>query len=334
LSEEIMATIIRILKDEEYSGYSIYKMLAAKGVKTWPNHVYTLLVRMEKELGLLKSRWVGGGADKRREKTDAPRRHLYALSEAGAAEYDNIVRDSLGVLMERFFRENLSLEDLSFHIGLARETLGVPPMWERGGSFRLVIASPSYHPLVCFPKFYYAVSEAYPNASVYVVKTPWENALRPLEARKNLTFVEGSRDDIPLRDGFADFVILQGFPNSSSVRATIGECLRVLKEDGYLFLEIPSILTAEKGMSHTTVFPEYVLKLFYELCGQDRTARIEEVRKALSACFAHTKSVEIRGKVIFQAAGKFRAKNGNQKPLPIEVYATRRRAVSRPKPRG
>lgn len=295
-SSDLKAAILRILKDDELSGYSVYKLLAMKGVEKWPNHVYTTLVEMEKENGWLTSRWVGEGKG-------GNRKHLYSLTPSGRGEYDDIVKDSLGILIERFFKENLSFEDLSFHMGLVRETFGVPAGWSNEDTFRLVIASPAYHPLVCFPKFYYAVSEAYPNSSIYVVKRPWEEA-KPLEGRKNLTFVDGSRDDIPLRDGFADFILLQGFPSSSSVSTTVGECLRVLKGDGCLFLEIPSILAVERRAPHNTIFPEYVLKLFYELCGQDRSVRIEAVNKMLSASFEHVREIEVRGKVIIHAVNK------------------------------
>ncbi|MDG6998142.1 MAG: PadR family transcriptional regulator [Nitrososphaerota archaeon] len=298
-SNDLRSAIIRILKDDEMSGYSIHKTLLMKGFKTWPNHVYTLLSQMEKDSRLLRSKWV---VDKR--KKNSPRRHLYSLSEAGNQEYENIVKDSLVVLMERFFKENISMEDLSFHMGLVREILGTRAKWSRNDSFRLVIASPTYHPLVCFPKFYYAVSEAYPNSSVYVVKNPWENG-RSLENTKNLTFLDGSRDEIPLRDGFADYVLLQGFPKKSSVQTTVGESLRVLKDDvGCLFLDIPSIMSVEKRIPHNTIFPEYVLKLFYEMIGQDRSVRIEEVTRILSTSFEQVRNCEVNGRVSIFAAKK------------------------------
>ena len=232
---------------------------------------------------------------------DASRKHLYSLSESGEGEYDNIVRDALEILMERFFNENLSFEDIAFHIKIGRETFGALGKWPEDRPFTLVVASPSYHPLICFPKFYYALSEAFPKSSIYVVRSPWG---KPLEGRKNLTFLDGSRDEIPLRDNFADYVLLQGFPVSSSVRNTVGESLRVLKDDGCLFLEIPSIMTVEKRLPHNTSFPEYVLKMFYELCGQDRSVHIEDVNKILPTYFEHVKNIEVRGKVIFYTVSK------------------------------
>ena len=95
-SSDLRSIIIRILKDDEMSGYSIYKSLLMKGLKTWPNHVYTLLSDMEKDRGLLRSRWV---VDRRRN--NSTRRHLYSLSETGNQEYEGIVKDSVVVLMER-----------------------------------------------------------------------------------------------------------------------------------------------------------------------------------------------------------------------------------------
>ncbi len=91
---------------------------------------------------------------------------------------------------------------------------------------------------------------------------------------------------------------------SKAIFYRLGECLRVLKDDGYLFLEIPSIMAIERRVPHTTIFPEYVLKLFYDLCGQDRSVRIEQVNRMLSTYFEHVRNTEVRGKVIIHAANK------------------------------
>lgn len=293
---QLKSAIVRILKERELSGYSIYKVLLAKGYTVWPNHVYVALAEMEKKERLLESRWVGN-------REGGGRRHLYLLSPAGRGRYDDLLRDSLHVLMERFFDENLSFEDLPFHIDLVRKTLGALKGRTPQDSFRLVIAAPSYHPLVCFPKYYYAVSQAYPNASVYVVRSPWEDG-RLLHEGKNLTFLEGTRDRIPLRDGFADYSLVQGFPRSSSIAPTIEESRRILRDDGSLLLEVPEVLTEERRVPHNTVFPEYALRLFYELCGQDRSVKLRDVGRVLSTRFKRVRSVELRGKVIFHATGR------------------------------
>ena len=263
-----------------------------KGVNTWPNHVYTLLGEMEGK-GLLKSRWTDG--------RKVPRRHFYSLSQSGRREYDKLVEDALGIIMERFFEENLSPGNMSYHIKFARDGWAGVAKWSMDDAFTLVIASPDYDPLTCFPKSYYTMSLAYPNSSVYVVKSPWR---KPLEGRKNLTFIDGSRDDIPLRDSFADYVLLQGFPNSSSVQDTIKECLRVLKDGGCLFVWLPTILTVERGLPHNSDLPEYVLKLFYDISGQDRRVSSEEVSRVLSTRFKQVKNLEAFGMIMFYAFGK------------------------------
>ncbi|MDE1852737.1 MAG: helix-turn-helix transcriptional regulator [Thaumarchaeota archaeon] len=289
----LQVSILRVLKGQELSGYDLYKALATKGMDVWPNHVYTVLVKMERD-GLLKGRWTDA-------RGKAPRKHLYSLSREGNAEYDTLVEDSLGLIMEHFFEKSLSFEDIGFHMRLSKEILGGLAKWSDGSAFRLVIVGPDYNPMVCFPKFYYSVSEAYPNADVYVVKRPWK---RGLDGRKNLKVLDGSRDDIPLRDGFADYVLLQGFPNSSPVEATLEECSRVLRDDGSVFLEIPEILTKERRSPYVTNFPDFVLRLFYEHYGQDRIVEVEEVRNLLLHGFARVKSIDVRGKIIFYAEGK------------------------------
>jgi len=164
-SKKIKETIIRILGDyrnEALSGYLIYKMLKIKGIETWPNHVYTALLEMERKDGLLQSKWIVSKG--------MHRKHLYSLSELGREEYKNLIKNSLGILMNCFFNDNLSFEFSSYDIELIRKTFGQNIGWSNHDSIKLVIASPNYHPLICFPKFYYALSEAYPNSSIYVVR--------------------------------------------------------------------------------------------------------------------------------------------------------------------
>jgi len=118
--------------------------------------------------------------------------------------------------------------------------------------------------------------------------------------------LDGARDEIPLKNGFADYVWLQGFPGSSSVEATMHECMRITKEKiGSLLVEIPSILTTEKREEHITTFPDYDLRLFYELYSDDRDIiNLEEVMDLLSSNFRIVKNVNIRGKLIFYASNK------------------------------
>jgi DNA-binding PadR family transcriptional regulator len=290
-SKDLREFIIRILKYEELSGYSVYKTLSAKGLKVWPNHVYVLLRKMEKE-GLLKSRWSNATNSKRLKQA---KKHLYSLSSPGEDEYNNIIYHSVLVLMERFFEENLLLEDLPFHIELVKETLGRLGSSPEVPHSRIVIASPAYDPLVCFPKFYYALSDAYSNSMIYVVKNPWIDK-EQLVGRKNLVFLDGSRDDIPLKDNFADYLLLQGLPRSASPVETIDECIRVLKKDGCFFLESSKIMIEE---SKYTDFLEFVLKMFYDFCAQDQKVSLEELDKILSERFEIMKRVEVRNKFLY-----------------------------------
>lgn len=278
--------------------------------------------------GLLDSRWVRKNRDAGAGKV-AQRKHIYGLSKLGSEEYDLLTKEAIGLVMERFFFENLSLEDLTFHIQLTKEFFSMAQrsaLVERRSAlpFRVVIASPEYDPMVCYPKFYYAMSEAYPNATIYVIKSPWG---KPLEGRPNLTFLDGSRSNIPLKDEFADCLLLMGFPRSSTTRGTVDECLRVLKDDGLLFVEIPEAMIIEKNTGHNTVLPEYFLKLFYEFHGHDRVVSVKEVKQLLSRHIDILRTFEVRRKLVIFGSGKVRKIEQMQNAIKPRNQMTRKQFV-------
>jgi ubiquinone/menaquinone biosynthesis C-methylase UbiE len=144
------------------------------------------------------------------------------------------------------------------------------------------------------------MSEMFPKSSIVVVNPP---GLRFYDDRPNVTFVDGRRHDMPLKDGFADYLMLEGFPREASVRDTIRECARVIKDDGHFILRVPKVMTEEQ-IPRFTNFAEFTMKQYYDLLEQDRRVSLEGLRSLLSEYFERQKEAEIRGIVVFYATCK------------------------------
>ncbi|MBI3022097.1 MAG: PadR family transcriptional regulator [Thaumarchaeota archaeon] len=202
--------VLSLLHQREVSGSDVYKFLAKKGARIWPNHVYGTLSEMERA-GLLKGRWLDNPGGK------GPRKHLYSLSIRGKKEFRELIRESIDLLVGEYSRSDHTKEDVRNYLDVVKSYFGrftqigarIPT---RTGS-KIVGVVPDPDPLVCSPLYIEAASEALPNAALYVVKPP--HAKLDLEVRPNLTVLDGWRHNMPLKDGFADWLSVQGFRNDS-----------------------------------------------------------------------------------------------------------------------
>jgi DNA-binding PadR family transcriptional regulator len=287
--------IIRLLRESEATGSELFRQLTSKGVRTWPNHVYSSLAKMERE-GLLKSRWIGN------PKRGLSRKHVYSLSGKGTREFRKIMKDSVGLLMSEFVRSNLDVRELSDHsvaIASIISLVGVPP--PSRADAKVVLALPNPDPLICYPINFLALSDVVPNAAIYVVKPPGTQF--NLDPRPNLVFVDGWRHEMPLRESFADYLSLDGFPDVVPEEETIRECARVLKDDGHLIVSVPGVMTEEKRPRHVS-FQEFVLEQYYSFYGDDRMVSVARVRDLLTQYFKEVKDRELYGDTYFYAKGK------------------------------
>ncbi len=261
--------IMRTLVNRELSGYDLWKELGAKGVKIRTNYLYMALVDMHAR-DLLNARWV--------DNPRGPRRHLYSLSAKGQKELTKLLAESLEFVAAAFTRANVTARNLPEHVESVRTSfsaMGLPPP---GQGKKIVLTTPPLDPLICFPLSYQAFGEAFPRASITVVK-PAGMAL--IVDCPNVTFVDGNRNSVPLKDGFADYLFLEGFPAESSVEATIAESLRVLKDEGYLIARVPAVMTEEKKPGFSNL-AEFAYRAYFDFTGLDRVVSVERVKQILS----------------------------------------------------
>jgi len=299
--QKLIITILAMSEEQEeahhnreMTGSEIFRELSQKGIETWQNHVYTLLTKME-ENGVLKSRWVENPNGR------GPRKHLYRLGKMGEERRALMVKDSIELLMSEFIRTNFKVRDLRDHIEGFRENFAQTGRTQIGrtGSEVIVMTIPYYDPLICHPVSINALAEAFPKSLVYVVK-PKE--MKFAAERGNLKLLDGSRNDIPLKDEFADYLLLEGFPKEASLQATLSESERVLKPNACLGIQVSEVMIEERRPAYVS-FSEFVTKTFYEQCAQDRMVSLNELRSLITKDFRRFTETKAFGNIVIWAMG-------------------------------
>ncbi len=299
-----------MLVERELSGYDIWKELSIKGIKVRTNYLYMVLADMLEKEELLKARWI--------DNAKGPRRHIFGLSKKGHDEFRSQVKDSIDLIMAAFMHANLSTQDIPDHVKSVKRLFSVFNIPIPSAGTRFVLTTPSFDPSICYPISFYVLGEAFPSASISVVKPPGTNYYG--ERPSNLTFLDGRRHDIPLKNNFADYLLLEGFPKGVSEEETLLECFRVLKKTkGHLIVRVPSVMTIEKRPKFTTL-AEFASKLFYDFSGQDRLISIERVKEILSKHFTKASAEEeARGNVVFYA--ELVKKEKVLEPIEVDEYS-------------
>lgn len=284
-TSRLRRVILRLLIDRELSGYDIWKELSAKGIKVRTNYLYMILADMG-ERGLLKGSWV--------ENRKGPRRHLYSISRKGEDDFRGFLREAVGFVMDAFVHENMNARDIPDHVESVRGFFRTIDLPAPTAGKSLVVTTPSFDPLICHPVSFLVFSEAFPGTSIWVVRPPGQSFYGE---RPNLTFLDGSRHDMPLKDGFADYLLLEGFPAGVSEEDTLAECARVVKSGGQLIVRVPSVMTEEKRPKFSNL-AEFTSKLFYDFSGQDRVISVERVKQLMSRHSGNVKGMVDRGSAV------------------------------------
>lgn len=140
-----------MLAGKEKSGYEIWKQLSVKGIKERTNYLYMLLAEMQRK-ELLSGRWVGNPA--------GPRRHHYSLGKKGEDELKKLLAESVEVVMDAFVNSNLSAQNMQEHVESVRGLFRILDFPCPRPGERLVLATPPFDPLICYPLSFQAFIEA------------------------------------------------------------------------------------------------------------------------------------------------------------------------------
>jgi len=226
-TEELKRTILMGFGSREFYGYEVHRELASENIKVGVSRLYRALTEMVGE-GLLEARW---------EKSQfGPRKRVYRLGEEGRKEREKLLLDAIETV-HSFYSEYL---------------LGLPPEVSVFNSICRLLSSnlkgkgniayltSTYS--VTHEKMLCALHSAVPEGKIYLVKPSSLTVDLNLD---NLLFLDGTHDNIPLRDGYVDLVIVAGFPEKDSLEASLREWHRVLRQRGTVAISTPTALVHE-----------------------------------------------------------------------------------------
>ncbi len=223
-TEDLKRIILKMFRGKEFYGYDVNRRLSSAGVEVELSRLYRVLNEMLKE-GLLDSRW--------EKSRSGPSKRMYRIGRKGEEELDRILLDAIATVHSFYGEYLLSLRP---KINVFGEILG-PVTDGLEGKGNVVYVTNKYYGID--EMIVSHLQRNVPEGRIYFVK--------PVSAAvdlnlKNLFILDGEYDDIPLKDGHADLLMIVDLPNRVALEAAVEEWRRVVGKDGRLAIMTPSIL--------------------------------------------------------------------------------------------
>jgi DNA-binding PadR family transcriptional regulator len=226
-TEDLKRIILKMLGGREFYGYEVHKKLASQNVRLEISRLYRILNEMLKDK-LLESRW---------EKSRlGPKKRVYRLGEKGRKKLDEILQDAIRTI-HAFYEEyllNLPAE-VSVFDSVCRHLSR-----ELRGQGNIAYVTPSYS--VMHARMICNLQNRDPQGKIYLVK-PRSVPVDP--CRDNLTLLEGTYENIPLKNGYIDLLVVMDTPQKHLLETALREWCRVLRADGKLAILIPAVFVQE-----------------------------------------------------------------------------------------
>ncbi|MHA2352202.1 MAG: helix-turn-helix transcriptional regulator [Candidatus Thorarchaeota archaeon] len=219
---ELKTTILKMVGGREFYGYEIHKELEQSKIKIGIGRLYSILAEM-KDDGLLKDRW---------EKSQTgPKRRTYRIGRKGSKEREKILMDAIRTVHDFYTEYLLSLppehsvfaivsriltEDLTKTSNIGYAASRFPgPLRKIIGQLRTVV----------------------PDGNVYAIS----HQAKELDLGFEDVFViEGTFEDLPMKDDHLDLLIVTGNIKSDCLDACLSEWRRVLAKEGILAIITPT----------------------------------------------------------------------------------------------
>ena len=213
---ELKRGIIRTIRDREMYGYELRKILAARGEEVQLSYLYRTLKEMRDD-GLLESRLQAGGA--------GPQRRMHRLTAKGKKELGRVFGEA-AELIHDFYEDYMAKLPPPFFMDRFR--MMMTEIYGGREAVGLVLSEPLTH---LHRKLLERIC-ARPGAKrTYLIKPPGVKAEVDLP---NVTVVEGTLDDIPLKDGSLGGMVVVDIQDAVRLNACCAEFRRVLQRGGVM----------------------------------------------------------------------------------------------------
>lgn len=281
-TENLKRIILRMFGSRDFYGYEVHRELASEKIEVGISRLYRVLNEMLRD-GLLQGRWEKGQL--------GPRKRVYRLSEKGRKEREKILLAAIETV-HGFYSEYL------FNLPAEANVLGSIYKLLSGNVDRkgeIVCVSHEYS--VMLEKMLHGLHDGMPVAKIYLVK-PASLALG--FNLDNLWFLNGTYESIPLRDRYADLLIVVKVPEKESLEKSLKEWHRVLKQYGKLAIVTPTILI--RRYSDPLSMGDFIEKYEHEVVAKDEYTDAEALRELLQKLFDKVEEKQIVHMTLFLAS--------------------------------
>jgi len=222
-TRDLKRIILKMFGDREFYGYEVHKKLSALDMKIEISRLYRVLKEMLRE-GLLDGRW---------EKSHlGPKKRVYRLGEKGREELDNILLDAIRTVHVFYGKYVMNLPAQVNPVDSLCSSL-IDDL--KGGNLGYLTGRYSGMNELMIRRLHGRV----PGIMTYFIKPDSVQMDLKLD---NLTFLDGTYDNIPLRKDYLDLLVVVDLPPIDTLEETLREWHRVVKQDGRLAILAPTIL--------------------------------------------------------------------------------------------
>jgi DNA-binding PadR family transcriptional regulator len=281
-TDDLKNNILKMFRGREFYGYEVHKKLASQEVKVQISRLYRILNEMLKER-LLESRW---------EKSQlGPKKRVYKLGEKGRKKLDGILQDAIRTIHASYeeYLLNLPVELSVFESFRRRFTR------ELRGQVNIACVAPSYS--VMHARMICNLQNQDSQGKIYFVK-PRSVLVDPCP--DNMTLLEGTYENIPLKDAFIDLLVVMDTPQKDFLETALTEWCRVLRADGKLAILIPAIFVEE--YKDPLTIGNFIEKYEHDTMKINEHANGKHLRSSLKHFFQKIEETKIVHMVMFLAS--------------------------------
>jgi PadR family transcriptional regulator PadR len=221
---DLKIIILKMFGNREFYGYEVHKVLMSEGVKIEISRLYRVLNKMLME-SLLECRW---------EKSRiGPKKKVYKLGKKGKEELNNIFIEAIKIVHGFYGAYLMKLPPktnvVNGMINLLTDGLKVDDT-----IVYLVTKYSLMHAMII-----YQLQRKIPQGRIFLVKPRLLNLDIKLD---NLVSLDGTYSNIPLKNGRANLLVVMDLPKKDTLKSSVREWHRIVKQNGKLALFTPTVL--------------------------------------------------------------------------------------------
>lgn len=223
-TEDLKRSILKTFGDREFYGYEVYKKLAQEGDTIEISRLYRVLNEMLKE-NYLTSRW--------ERSVIGPKKRVYKIGKKGTLELNEILLEAIGTVHEHYGKYLMALP-AKMNV-LNRICRLLTQGLEQTATIGYLACQ--YSPI--HEKMVRILCSKVPKGEVYFIKP----ASLGIDLRiENLSFLDGTHQNIPLKNSHLDALLVIDVPSKKLLKDSVREWHRTVSRNGRLGILTPTTL--------------------------------------------------------------------------------------------